>query len=147
MGTKHRISDLPAGRLLDAAVSLALGWTWHQVPKDANGKHGGNMVLLPPGLLENGWQWPPAGRFTSPLRSWSSAEVLAGELIKRFRLSVQHMDGGGHFDGERIDAPHWLARAHGKGFNEMGLTLPVALSRAAAASVLGPEVEFAEEDL
>jgi hypothetical protein len=128
---KHRVSDLPAGPLLDAAMALADGMKVlkHQTSHECWAVDRKGFV----GYI-GGKRLP----FYAPSTDLSGV----GALITKYQVCIEPRDPGGVFDGKVIDAHHWLARVMYHHSNKMGLTLPEAVCRAVVANRCGVWVEL-----
>lgn len=76
-----------SGKRLDYWVARAEGFEYVDVPPDADGKHAGR-ALLPAGLIETGWQFPPKGPVGDFVPMYSAKWELAGEIIKRENIQI-----------------------------------------------------------
>lgn len=133
---KHRVSELE-GRALDMAVALAEGYQWHDVPKDYYGENAGR-ALLPPGLLESGWQWPNIGPVRGFWPHYSTDPACGLAIIEREGMNLERV---------RLKPVEWLADfgTDADGNIEggtVGPTLLIAAMRAYVVSKLGEEIEL-----
>jgi hypothetical protein len=128
---KHRVSDLPAGPMLDTAMAVAEGLKVMRHPV-----RGDCWVLDRTGFA--GY----IGGDDTPRYAPSTDLSGVGELITKYDVRVEPRDPGGVFDGEPVNVKHWLARVSHHHSNEMGLTLPEAVCRAVVANKCGVWVEL-----
>ena len=124
-----KVSEL-TGAMLDYWVARAEGYEYVDVPPDADGKNAGR-ALLPPGLLDSGWKFPPKGPVGDWVKKYSSNWETGGPIIEREKIAIRESDGV------------WVAW-HKCGWTFNGQTPLVAAMRTHVASKFGGTVPDTE---
>lgn len=94
------VSEL-IGPTLDYWVARAEGYEYLDVPPDADGKNAGR-ALVPPGLMEGGWKFPPKGAVGNMVLPYSTDWERGGPIIERENIQLGpptqkvHRNGGPH---------------------------------------------------
>lgn len=90
---RQEILSMEAGRELDGLIAEHIfGYKWGKTPKDCNGEHGGEDILIPPGVDEN-WEYPPMGRIS---KYYHVAHKYSTEIEDAWRV-VRKLTIQGHF--------------------------------------------------